>query len=131
MSLSRLFSTKKPEVIITCEKCGMKEARVEKVMLDEHNEVYNMRWWIPILVMVGIGIVAYSYVPSVLHIPGVILLGVAGVVYAYRIIQQRKKIVRGKEIYCHACFHFWWEKEVDGKTVKIYAREGKKRTTNY
>jgi hypothetical protein len=125
------MSTKKIEVITTCEKCGKKEARVEKVMLDEQDEVYNMRWWIPILIMAGIGIVAYPYIPAALQIPGGILLAVAGVVYAKKVIQQRKRIVQGKEIYCHACYHFWWEKEVNGRTVKIYAREGKKRTTNY
>lgn len=131
MNVNKLLSTKKPEVIVPCEKCGKPEARVIKVMLDENDEVYNMRWWVPFLLMIGIGIIAYQYIPAALRIPGAILLTVAGVLYANRIVQQRKKIVPGKEIYCHACFHFWWEKEVNGRTVKIHAREGKKKSVNY
>ncbi|MGB4594547.1 MAG: hypothetical protein WBI14_01405 [Anaerolineaceae bacterium] len=131
MNLGKLLNPKKPEIIVTCEKCGKREARVLSVMLDNENEVYNLRWWVPILVVIGVGIVAYQYAPKVLHIPGAILLAATGVYFAYKVIQERKNIVPGKEIYCHACYHFWWEKQVDGKTVKITAREGKKRTTNF
>jgi len=126
MNLNKLLSTKKIEVITTCEKCGKKEARVKAVKLDEENEVYNLRWWIPILVVIGIGIVASQYVPKAFHVPGAILLAIAGIYNSYRVIQERKKIVPAKEIYCHACYHFWWEKEENGRTVKIY-KLGKNR----
>ena len=125
MNAKNFFSTKKPTVITTCEKCGKHEARVTKVNLDENNEVYNLRWWVPILIAIGIGIVASQYVPKAYHIPGAILLAVAGIYNAWKVVQERKKIVPGKEIYCHACYHFWWEKEENGRTVKIY-RLGKK-----
>lgn len=128
MDIKKLLSTKKTVTISTCEKCGKNEARVTKVNLDENNEVFTLRWWVPILVVIGIGIVASQYIPKVLHIPGAILLAVAGFYYAYKVVQDRKKIVPGKEFYCHACYHFWWEKEENGRTVKIH-KLGKKSSS--
>ncbi|HWR66779.1 MAG TPA: hypothetical protein VN364_11740 [Bellilinea sp.] len=100
---------KKQEELVRCEKCNKKEARVKHVILDKNMQVYTTHPWVMMLLFVAIGIVGIPYLPEVWKIPVGVALGIVGAVVVVRVYNTRKSLPRGREMYCHSCYHFWWE----------------------
>ena len=100
---------KKPEEIVRCEKCNKKEARVTHVILDKEMKVYTTHPWVMGLLFLAAGIVVIPQVPEVWQIPLGAVLVIIGSVVAARVYFTRKSLPRGREMYCHSCYHFWYE----------------------
>lgn len=110
---------KKPEVIVRCEKCGKKEARVTRVILDKDMKVYTTHPWVMMLLFVAMGIVGLPMLPEAYKIPVGVVLGIVGAVVVVKVYWTRKGLPRGTENYCHSCYHYWWEVDpVKAKPVK-------------
>lgn len=114
---------KKPEEIVRCEKCGKKETRVTHVILDKEMKVYTTHPGVMLLLFVAIGIVGIPLLPVALKIPVGVGLGIIGAVVVVRVYLTRKNLPRGREMYCHSCYHFWWELDpVEAESTKISKR---------
>jgi hypothetical protein len=102
---------KRKEEIVQCQKCKKMEARVKHVIFDKDGSVYTRHPWVVGMIFLVVGIAAIPRLPDVYKIPVGIVLIIGGAIVVARAYQERRTLPRGREMYCHACYHFWWEKD--------------------
>ncbi|RPI24429.1 MAG: hypothetical protein EHM70_21325 [Chloroflexota bacterium] len=92
------------------------EARVTRVILDDDGTVYTQHPWVMGMLFIVLGLALVPRVPEIWQIPLGAALAIAGSVIVVRTILKRHRLPRGREMYCHSCYHFWWEKDPVKKT---------------
>jgi len=102
---------RKNEVIVQCQKCKKMEARVKRVIFDDDGSVYTQHPWVMGMLFFVIGIALIPRIPDLYKIPAGAILLMAGTYVVARSFLKRRRLPRGREMYCHSCYHFWWEKD--------------------
>jgi hypothetical protein len=100
---------KKPEEIVQCEKCKKHEARVTHVLLDEKGKVYTSHPIVVAMIFVGIGMAFIPQLPDLWKLIAGAALIVGGSYATVKTYFKRRSVSPGREIYCHSCYHYWWE----------------------